>query len=81
MLCDLSAVSANFPDNPRIYMTAHRYAGGLKKLNLQSGSQRHTQFVWFFNLLIQALTQGHPFTVIQRNLPAPFSRLYEIAKI
>ena len=58
-----------------IYVTAHRCAGGLKKkLDLRSGSQRHSHFVGFFNVPVQAPTRGHPFyTVIPRN--RPFSRL------
>ena len=57
-----------------IYLTAHRCAGGLKKLNLRSGSQRHIHFVGFLNVPIQAPTRGHPFyTGIPRN--RPYSRL------
>ena len=54
-----------------ICVTAHRCAGGLKKkLNLQSGSQRHRHFVGFLNVPVQAPTRGHPFyTVILRNRP------------
>ena len=49
-------------------MTAHKYAGGLKKLNLRSDSQRHSHFVLFFNVPIQAPTRGHPFyMIIPRN--------------
>ena len=45
-----------------IHLTAHRYAGGLKKkFDLLSGFQRHRHFVGFFNLLVQARTRGHPF--------------------
>ena len=39
-----------------MYVTAHRYAGGLKKkltLDLRSGSQRHRHFVGFFNVPVQ----------------------------
>ena len=52
-----------------IYETTHRCAGGLKKkLDLRSGSQRHTQFVGFFNVPVQAPTRSHPFSaVIPRN--------------
>ena len=32
------------------YMWRHRCAGGLKKLNLRSGSQRHWYFAGFFNV-------------------------------
>ena len=53
-----------------VYVTAHRCAGGLKKLNLRSGSQRHRHFVGFFNVPVQAWSPGHPFyTVIPRNRP------------
>ena len=53
-----------------IYVTAHRYAGGLKKLDQRSGSQRHRHFVGFFNVPVQAPTRDHPFyTVIPRNRP------------
>ena len=44
-----------------IYVTAHRCAGGLKKLYLRSGSHRHRHFVGFFNVSVQAPTRGHPF--------------------
>ena len=63
-------------DNSVIYVTAQRSAGGLKKLNLRSGSQRHWHFVGFVNVPVQAPTRGHPFyTVIQRNRPiySPFT--------
>ena len=46
-----------------IYVTAHRCAGGLKKLDLRSGSQRHRHFVGFFNVLVQAPTRGLPHLV------------------
>ena len=53
-----------------IYVTAHRCAGGLKKLDLRSGSQRHRHFVGFFNVPVQARTRDQPFyTVIPRNRP------------
>ena len=38
-------------------VTAHRCAGGFKKLDLRSGSQRHRHFVGFFNVPVQAPTQ------------------------
>ena len=60
-----------------IYVTAHRCAGGLKKmLDLRSGSQRHRHFVGFFNVPVKASTRGQPFyTVISRNRPikTPFT--------
>ena len=58
-----------------IYVTAHGCAGGLKKkLNLRSGFQRHIHFVGFFNVPVQAPTQGHPFIRLFRET-TPFSRL------
>ena len=33
-----------------IYVTAHRYAGGLKKLDLRLGSQHHRHLPRFFNM-------------------------------
>ena len=53
--------NVTFNDISVTYSTAHRCAGGLKKLDLRSGSQRHRHFVGFFNVPVQALTQGHPF--------------------
>ena len=44
-----------------IYVTAHRCAGGLKKLELRSGSQRQRHFVGFFNVPVLAPTRDHPF--------------------
>ena len=54
-----------------IYVTAHRCAGGQKKmLYLRSGSQRHRHFVGFLNVAVKAPTRDHPFhTVIPRNRP------------
>ena len=40
-----------------IYVTAHRGAGGLKKLDLRSSSQRHRRFAGFFNVPVQAPTR------------------------
>ena len=41
-----------------IYVTAQRCAGGLKmKFDIRMGSQRHIQFVGFFNVPVQALTR------------------------
>ena len=40
-----------------IYVTAHTCAGGLKKLDLRSGSQRHRHFVGFFNVPVLAPTR------------------------
>ena len=65
-------VTAN--DISVIYVTAYRCAGGLKKLDLRSDSQRHRHFVGFFNVSVQAPTQGHPFYTIIRET-AQFSRL------
>ena len=57
-----------------IYMTAHRSVGGLEKVDLRSGSQRHRHFVGFFNLPVQSPTRGHPIYTILRNRPikSPF---------
>ena len=45
-------------------------AGRLKKKwNLWSGSNRHSYFVVFFSVSVQALNRGQPFTVIPRNRP------------
>ena len=41
-----------------IYVTAHRCAGGLKKYDLRSDSQRHRHFVGFFNEPVQAPTRA-----------------------
>ena len=41
-----------------IYVTAPKCAGGLKKkLDLRSGSQRHSHFVGFFHVPVQAPTR------------------------
>ena len=56
-----------------IYVTAHRCAGGLKKLDLRSGSQRHRHFVGFFNVPVLAPTREHPFYTVRHT--APISRL------
>ena len=52
-----------------IYVTAHRCAGGLKKLDLRPGSQRHRLFVGFFKVPVQAWTLDQPFytSIIPRN--------------
>ena len=52
----------------QLYVTAHRFEGGLKKkFDL-------VHVLWFYNVPIQAPTWGYPFyTVIQRN--ATFNRL------
>ena len=48
-----------------IHVTAHRYAGGLKKkLDLRLGSQRHRHFVGFFNVPVLAPTRDHPFYTV-----------------
>ena len=53
------------------YVTAHRWACGLKKkLDLRSDSQRHRHFLRFFNVPVQAATRGKPFyMIIPRNCP------------
>ena len=49
-------------EGSKFYLTtAHRCTGGLKKIDLRSGSQRHRHSVGFFNMPVQALTRGHPF--------------------
>ena len=60
-----------------IYVTAHRYAGGLKKkLDLRSGSQRNTHFVGFFNVPVLTPTRvNHFYTMIptHRSIKSPFT--------
>ena len=60
-----------------IYVTAHGCAGGLKKWDIWSGSQRHTHFVGFFNVSVQTPRRGRPFyyTVIPRKryIKSPFA--------
>ena len=46
----------------------------MKKLDLQSGSQRHRHFVGFFNVLVQAPTRGCPLYGYSKKL-IHFSRL------
>ena len=54
--------NVTYNDISVIYVTAHRCAVGLKKkLDLRSGSQRHSHFVGFFNVPVQAPARGHPF--------------------
>ena len=57
------------------YMWQHRCAGGLKKLYLRSGSQRHRHFVGFFNVPV---LHRHVTTLFIRwfRHNAPFSRLF-----
>ena len=60
----------------QLYIWRHRCAGGLNKLYLRSGSQRHGHFVGFFNRPVQVTTWGQPFyTVFLRNRPikSPFT--------
>ena len=58
-----------------VYVTAHRCAGGMKKFDLRSGSQRHRQFVGFLNVSVQArIDTGPPFIRLFQET-APFSRL------
>ena len=53
----------------QLCMRRHRCAGGLKKLDLWSGSQRHRHYVGFFNVPVQAPTRGHPFYAYSENPP------------
>ena len=53
-----------------IHVTAHRCAGGLKKLDLRSGFQCHRHFVGFFNVPVLAPTRDHPFYTVTPNLVA-----------
>ena len=57
-----------------IYVTAHRCAGGLKKLYLRSGSQRHRHFVGFFNVSVLH-RQGTILFIGWFRHTAPISRL------
>ena len=55
-----------------IYVTAHRCVGGLKKkLDLCSmvGLPCHRHFVGFFNVSVQAPTQGQPFYAYSGKMP------------
>ena len=62
-----------------IYVTAHLWAGGLKrKLDLRSGSQSNRHFKRFFNVPIQAPTESQPFKGYSEKLPH-FSRLLRCA--
>ena len=75
--CDVNWLfNVTINDISVIYVTAHWCAGGLKKLDLRSGSQRHRLFEGFFNVPVIAQTRGQPFyTVIPRNRPilSPFT--------
>ena len=67
-ICCLASYATIF----QLYMWRHLDVyidvGGLKKkFDLRSGSKRHRHFEGFFNVLVQAPTRGHPFTVFQRN--------------
>ena len=53
--------NATINDISVIYVTAHRCASGLKKLDLRSGSQCHRHFAGFFNVPVQAPTRDHLF--------------------
>ena len=53
------------------YVTAHRCAGGQKKLDLRSGSQRHRHFVGFFN--------GPPFLYGDSDTPPHLVAFYDHA--
>ena len=58
----------------QLYMWRHRCAGGLKKLYLRSGSQRHRHFVGFFNVPVLYWHGATLFVRLFRET-APFSRL------
>ena len=47
-----------------IYVTAHGCAGGLKKMDLRLGSQRHRHLVGFFNVPVLAPTRNQPFYTV-----------------
>ena len=49
-----------------IYVTAQRCAGGLKELDLRSGSQHDKHIVGFFNVQVQHRHEANIFTVISR---------------
>ena len=58
-----------------IYVTAHICASRLKKIwDLRSGSNRHRHVVVFFNVSVQAPTQGQPFYGYSEKSPH-FSRI------
>ena len=52
-----------------INVTAHRCAGGLKKMDQRWGSKCHRLFLELFNVLVQAPKRGQPLKVIPRNRP------------
>ena len=57
-----------------IHVTAHKCAGGLKKLDPRSVSQRHRHFKRFFNVPVQVPTRGQTsYTILRKT--APFSRV------
>ena len=58
----------------QLYMWRHRCAGGLKKLYLRSGSQRHRHFVGFFNVPV-VHRHGTTLFIWWFWHTAPFSRL------
>ena len=53
-------------------VTAHRCAGGLKKLDLRSGSQHHRHFEGFFKVPVKAPKQGQPFYGYFEDQTVPF---------
>ena len=52
-----------------INVTAHRCAGGLKKMDQRWGSKCQRLFLELFNVLVQAPKRGQPLKVIPRNRP------------
>ena len=62
-------LNVKYNDISVIYVTAHRFAGGLKKkFDL-------VQFLVFYNVPIQAPTRGYPFYMVNQR-HATFSRLF-----
>ena len=64
-----SLINITFNNISVILVTVYRCTGGLKKLDLRSGSPRYNYFVGFVNVPFQAPTRDHPFMVIPRNHP------------
>ena len=67
--------NATINDISLIYVTAHRFAGGMKKLDLRSGSQRHRHFVGFFNVPVWKHRHGTNLFIRWFRHTAPIRRL------